>query len=79
MREQAHLIQKEVRLLLADVGRLQDRAGKLEAHFRQAQDDVSGLATSAAKIGKRGERIDQMEFAESAPLIAVTAPARAAE
>ena len=77
MREQAHQIQNEVRLLLKDVGRLQDRASKLEAHFRQAQEDLTGIATSADKIGKRGERIDQMEFAEQAA--GALAPARAAE
>lgn len=77
MREQAHQIQTEVRLLLKDVQRLQDRAAKLEAHFRQAQEDVTGIATSADKIGKRGERIDQMEFAEQ-PAAGLT-PARAAE
>ncbi len=77
MREQAHQIQNEVRLLLKDVGRLQERASKLEAHFRQAQEDLTGIATSADKIGKRGERIDQMEFAEQAA--GALAPARAAE
>jgi DNA recombination protein RmuC len=76
MRDQAHLIQKEVRLLLADVRRLQERAGRLETHFRQAQEDVGAIATSAEKIGRRGERIDQMEFAE---LPAAIAEASAAE
>ncbi len=70
MREQAHQIQNEVRLLLKDVQRLQERASKLENHFRQAQEDVIGLTTSADRIGKRSERIDQMEFAEQAPAVA---------
>ena len=64
MREQAHLIQTEVRHLLTDVGRLRERVGKLDGHFRQAQDDVGQIATSADKIAKRGERIDQLEFSE---------------
>ena len=70
MREQAHVIQKEVGLLLQDVGRLRDRVGKLENHFRQAQDDVIGIATSANKITSRGERMQQVEFAPETPIVA---------
>jgi DNA recombination protein RmuC len=66
MRDQARAIQTEVGKLLDDVRRLQDRAGKLEAHFRQAQEDVTGITTSAAKITKRGENIEALEFEESA-------------
>ena len=65
MREQAHLIQTEVRHLLADVGRLRERVGKLDGHFRQAQEDVAQIGTSSAKIAARGERIDQLEFSET--------------
>ncbi len=65
MREQAHLIQTEVRHLLTDVGRLRERVGKLDSHFRQAQEDVVQIGTSSDKIAKRGERIDQMEFSEA--------------
>ena len=63
MREQAHVIQAEVRHLMGDVGRLRDRVAKLDAHFRQAQEDVAGIAISTEKIERRGERIDQLEFA----------------
>jgi DNA recombination protein RmuC len=65
IREQTHLIQDEVAKLLDDVKRLGERAAKLDTHFRQAQDDLAGLATSAEKIAKRGERIVTMEFSES--------------
>ncbi len=65
MREQAHLIQTEVRHLLADVGRLRERVGKLDSHFRQAQEDVVQIGTSSAKIATRAERIDQLEFSET--------------
>jgi len=65
IREQTHLIQDEVGKLLDDVKRLAERAAKLDTHFRQAQDDLAGLATSAEKIAKRGERIVAMEFSES--------------
>jgi DNA recombination protein RmuC len=67
IREQAHHIQKEVQSLLGDVRRLQERAVKLENHFRQAQEDVAQISTSADKISKRGDRIEQMEFAEAKP------------
>jgi DNA recombination protein RmuC len=62
MREEAQVIQSEVGKLLADVRRLGDRAEKLDQHFRQAQEDVSGIRTSAGKIASRGERIGALEF-----------------
>ena len=68
VREQAHIIQDEVRKLADDVRRLRDRVGKLDAHFRQAQDDVTAITTSTDKIVKRGERIDQMDFAQTQAL-----------
>ena len=44
-----------------------ERVAKLESHFRQAQEDVAGIATSAAKVVKRGERIEALEFEEPRP------------
>lgn len=78
MQEQTHLIQREVRTLLDDVRRLSDRVGKLDAHFRQAQDDIGLIVTSTEKLVRRGTRIDQMELDQPA---AATPPAalRAAE
>ncbi|MFO1147180.1 MAG: DNA recombination protein RmuC [Alsobacter sp.] len=67
MREQAHQIQHEVQKLIGDVVRLRDRTAKLDAHFRQAQEDVVQITTSADKILKRGERIEAMEFEGPAP------------
>ena len=64
VREQAHVIQTEVRQLIADVGRLHERVGKLQTHFRQAGDDVSAALISSEKILKRGERIDALDFSE---------------
>ena len=69
VREQAHIIQDEVRKLVDDVRRLRDRVGKLDTHFRQAQEDVTAITTSADKAGKRGERIDQMDFADPAAVL----------
>jgi len=65
-RDQARLIQTEVDRLLDDVRRIGERAGKLEAHFRQAQEDVTGLLTSTEKVVKRGERIGSLEFEHKA-------------
>ncbi len=64
MREQAHLIQKEVTELLADVSRLDDRVRKLQTHFNQANDDIGNILTSTGKLTRRGERIESMEFEE---------------
>lgn len=66
VRDQARMIQTEVGRLLDDVRRIGERAGKLETHFRQAQEDVSGLLTSTEKVVKRGERIEALEFEQKA-------------
>ena len=66
VREQAHIIQSEVQKLVEDVSRLGDRVKKLDTHFRQAGEDIAQITTSTDKIVKRGERIDQMDFAEVA-------------
>lgn len=62
VREQARLIQGELSKMMEDVRRLSDRAGKLEQHFRQVQEDVAGIVTSADKVARRGTRIEQLEF-----------------
>lgn len=67
MREEAQVIQSEVGKLLADVRRLGDRAEKLEQHFRQAQEDVAGIRTSAGKVTGRAEKIGALEFDEAKP------------
>jgi len=67
MREQAGEIRKALRLLHRDVEIIEERAGKLETHLRQAGDDVSGLLTASARAGKRAERLDHFDFEELAP------------
>jgi DNA recombination protein RmuC len=62
MRDEAHKIQKEVRELLLDVNRLDERVRKLQAHFQQASNDVGDILTSSSKVVRRGERIEAMEF-----------------
>ncbi len=63
VRAQAHEIQVEVRRLVEDVTRLRERVAKLAVHFGQAQEDLGTITVSAEKIGKRGERIENMDFA----------------
>ena len=66
MREQAHLIQAEVRGLTDDVRRLGDRVAKLDDHFRLARKDVSDLAVLTDRIVTRGEKIDGLDCASPA-------------
>ena len=65
MREQAHLIQGEVARLMEDLGRLDDRVRKLQTHFGQATRDIEMIVTSTDKLGKRGRRIEELEFGEA--------------
>ena len=59
---QASLIQREVRLILDDVGRLGERVESLETHFGQANKDIEQIKTSAKKVLDRGERIERVEL-----------------
>lgn len=65
MREQAHIIQREVKILLDDVQRLEDRAQKLETHFGQTAEDLRQLRVSTDKINKRGQKIADLEVGET--------------
>jgi DNA recombination protein RmuC len=67
MREEAHRIQKEVRELLGDVGRLKDRVIGLQKHFAQANGDIGDILTSTSKIDRRGQRINDLELDDPAP------------
>ena len=49
MHDEAQAIQAEVGRLVHDVKMLTERAGKLETHFRQAQDDLSGDRAQRAR------------------------------
>ncbi len=79
MREQAHLIQKEVAILLDDVGRMRDRVIDLQRHFGQAGQDIEKLLISSQKIASRGARIEQVELGEEAEGKSATKPALVAE
>ena len=68
LQESARFVSSEAGKLIEDVRRLSERAAKLEQHFRQAQEDVSGVATSAEKIGRSARRIEAIEFGEGEAL-----------
>lgn len=67
MREQAHLIQDEMVRLMADVNRLDERVRKLQGHFGQTAKDIDDILVSTAKVSKRGQRIEALEFVRAAP------------
>jgi DNA recombination protein RmuC len=62
MREQADLIQREVGLMLRDVGLLEERVQKLQTHFGQAEGDIKNILTSADRISKRAHNIENVEL-----------------
>jgi DNA recombination protein RmuC len=66
MREQAHLIQGEVALLMEDLARLDDRTRKLQGHFMAAQRDVEQILTSSDKLVRRGGKIGMLELQQMA-------------
>jgi DNA recombination protein RmuC len=63
MRERADTIKMEVGLLLNDVRLLDERVGKLQRHFSQADTDIKDILTSTGKITGRAEKIDKVELA----------------
>lgn len=62
MREEAGLIQKEVRLLVEDVVRLDGRVAALRTHFLQASRDIDQILVTTEKVTRRGERIEAVEL-----------------
>jgi DNA recombination protein RmuC len=62
--EQSHLIQAELHRLMDDIGRLDERVGKLQRHFEQAGEDVRQIRISTEKVGKRAERIEELQIGE---------------
>ena len=89
MREQAHLIQREVSRLMEDMGRLRERVLDLQRHFGQANDDIEKILTSSERIASRGHKIENLEFEgdgasavegdRAAPLVAQPAARHPAE
>ena len=67
MREQAGVIQAEVVKLLNDVGRLDQRVDRLQNHFDLAVKDMREIRISTDKIIKKGEKIEDLHFADETP------------
>lgn len=65
MREHAHIIQNEVGKMAEDVKRLQKRAANLQTHFGQAGKDVSEIMTSADKIIRHTDRIEEVQLTDN--------------
>ena len=78
MREQAGLIQRHVRSLMDDVGRLDDRVAKLDRHFRQATEDIRQIQISTQKVTRGAERIDALELDGEPPPAVPPQPAPSA-
>lgn len=76
MREQAVVIQTEVVRLMDDVGRMHDRVLDLQRHFGQAGKDIEKIVISSDKITRRGAKIEQVEFADTAQRDDDTSPPR---
>lgn len=59
-REQAHVIQDEVRAMMLDVRRLDERVRKLGSHFGAVQKDIEQVLISSEKVTKRGDSIGEI-------------------
>lgn len=66
MRAQAHIIQKEIGVLLKDIERLDVRVNNLSKHFTQAGNDIDQIKTSSRKISSRAERIEELQLGDVA-------------
>ncbi|ABC24142.1 DNA recombination protein RmuC [Rhodospirillum rubrum] len=67
MNDMAVLIRREVRALIDDVNRLDDRVGKLARHFGQTGEDLRQIQISTEKIMRRGDRIEEVQFGQDEP------------
>ena len=73
MQEQAGVIQTEVRKMLVDVERIDERVGNLKKHFKQAEKDIGEIGISTNKVTNRAERIEEIELGEGADAKEITA------
>lgn len=64
MREQAHIIQREVGMMAKDVTLLDDRVAKLQTHFNQTGEDIRKIRISTEKITKRADKIEALDVRE---------------
>lgn len=64
IRREAGLIQNEVRLLAADLQRLDARVAALKTHFGQTGRDIDQILVSTERLLRRGERIEAIELGD---------------
>lgn len=57
-------IKRELDLLLTDLDRLGKRAGAVQQHFVQTENDLKDLQTSIGKITPRAEKLRDLDFGE---------------
>jgi DNA recombination protein RmuC len=69
MREQAGLIQKEVAVLMQDIGRLDKRVDALQTHFTQASRDIDEIVISSKKVTGRAAKIEELELDKVEPVV----------
>jgi DNA recombination protein RmuC len=63
LRERAHEIQDEVRLMMLDVDRLDERVHNLSRHFGAVEKDIEQILISSDKVTKRGRGIGEIGLA----------------
>ena len=61
-KQQVHVIQEHLAVLAQDFGRFRGRFTNLARHIDQAANDVKQIHTSADKISRRFEKIEQVEI-----------------
>jgi DNA recombination protein RmuC len=65
MRAEAGRIQEEVRKLMAELARFDERVSDLRKHFDRANDAIRAIETTRDKITRAGERIAAVELGET--------------
>jgi DNA recombination protein RmuC len=64
VRDHADVIQREVGLLLGDVGQLIERVAELERHFALSGKALDKVSASATRISGRGQRLTALDLDE---------------
>jgi DNA recombination protein RmuC len=62
---------------MEDVARVDERVRRLQTHFGQASRDIDDILVSTAKVTKRGQKIEALEFAEGETEVPRGGPAKA--
>ncbi len=74
MREQAGVIQAQLLALLEDVARLDDRVGRLQKHFGQANEDIRQIRISTDKVTRKAEHIEEVQLEGESPAEELAGP-----